>query len=55
MLNETLAAWRTLFAGATDNDRQHASLAHMHPDHIGMSGWDCCADSTALDDRFQNI
>ena len=38
--DETLAAWRQLFAGATDGKRLSRIFAtHMHPDHIGMAGW----------------
>ena len=38
--DETLAAWRQLFAGATDGKRLSRIVAtHMHPDHIGMAGW----------------
>ncbi|HRH86130.1 MAG TPA: MBL fold metallo-hydrolase [Rubrivivax sp.] len=38
--DETLAAWRQLFAGATDGKRLSRVFAtHMHPDHIGMAGW----------------
>lgn len=36
----TLEAWRTLFAGATDKRPIRRIIGtHMHPDHIGMSGW----------------
>jgi glyoxylase-like metal-dependent hydrolase (beta-lactamase superfamily II) len=38
--DETLAAWRQLFASATDGKRLSRIFAtHMHPDHIGMAGW----------------
>jgi glyoxylase-like metal-dependent hydrolase (beta-lactamase superfamily II) len=36
----TLEAWRALFAGATDKRPLKRVIGtHMHPDHIGMSGW----------------
>lgn len=38
--DETLAAWRRLFAGAKDpRPLKRVIGTHMHPDHIGMSGW----------------
>jgi glyoxylase-like metal-dependent hydrolase (beta-lactamase superfamily II) len=38
--DETLAAWRQLFAQATHGKRLSRIFAtHMHPDHIGMAGW----------------
>lgn len=42
--DETLAAWRDLFAGARDQGPDPGSVTrviatHMHPDHIGMAGW----------------
>lgn len=38
--DETLAAWRALFAGATDGRRlSRVFVTHMHPDHVGMAGW----------------
>lgn len=38
--DDTLAAWRALFASATDKrPLQRVIGTHMHPDHIGMSGW----------------
>ena len=37
---DTVAAWRTLFAGAEGQGPLTRVLAtHMHPDHIGMAGW----------------
>ncbi|MFZ4481782.1 MAG: peptidylprolyl isomerase [Rhodoferax sp.] len=38
--DETLAAWRELFANATEQRPLTRVLGtHMHPDHIGMAGW----------------
>ncbi len=38
--DETVAAWRSLFAMAQDERPLTRVLAtHMHPDHIGMAGW----------------
>lgn len=38
--DETVAAWRTLFAATPERRPLTRVLAtHMHPDHIGMSGW----------------
>ena len=38
--DETLAAWRQLFASATDGARlTRIFVTHMHPDHVGMAGW----------------
>ena len=38
--DETLAAWRQLFANATDGKRlSRIFCTHMHPDHVGMAGW----------------
>ena len=38
--DETLAAWRQLFANATHGKGLSRIFAtHMHPDHIGMAGW----------------
>ena len=38
--DETLAAWRELFASTTEQRPLTRVLAtHMHPDHIGMAGW----------------
>lgn len=38
--DDTLAAWRALFSGATDRRPLKRVIGtHMHPDHIGMSGW----------------
>lgn len=37
---ETLAAWRELFANATDRrPLTRVFVTHMHPDHVGMTGW----------------
>jgi hypothetical protein len=38
--DETLAAWRALFAGTTEQrPLTRVFGTHMHPDHIGMAGW----------------
>ena len=38
--DETVAAWRALFAGATDQrPLTRVLVTHMHPDHVGMAGW----------------
>jgi len=38
--DETLDAWRKLFASATDGRRlSRIFVTHMHPDHVGMAGW----------------
>ena len=38
--DETLAAWRELFANATEQrPLTRVFGTHMHPDHIGMAGW----------------
>ena len=38
--DDTLAAWRELFASATDQRPLTRIFAtHMHPDHVGMVGW----------------
>ena len=38
--DETLAAWRALFASATDGKSlSRIFVTHMHPDHVGMAGW----------------
>jgi glyoxylase-like metal-dependent hydrolase (beta-lactamase superfamily II) len=38
--DETLAAWRALFASATEQrPLTRVFGTHMHPDHIGMAGW----------------
>lgn len=38
--DETLAAWRGIFANTTDQRPLTRVFAtHMHPDHIGMAGW----------------
>ena len=38
--DETVAAWRGLFAGATDQrPLTRVLVTHMHPDHVGMAGW----------------
>jgi glyoxylase-like metal-dependent hydrolase (beta-lactamase superfamily II) len=38
--DETLDAWRKLFAIATDGKRlSRIFVTHMHPDHVGMAGW----------------
>lgn len=38
--DETVAAWRALFANATERRPLTRVLAtHMHPDHVGMAGW----------------
>ena len=38
--DETLAAWREIFANASDGKRlSRVFVTHMHPDHIGMAGW----------------
>ncbi len=38
--DDTVAAWRALFASAEDQRPLTRVLAtHMHPDHIGMAGW----------------
>ena len=38
--DETLAAWRTLFASSAEQRPLTRVFAtHMHPDHIGMAGW----------------
>ena len=38
--DETLAAWRAIFASTTNQRPLTRVLAtHMHPDHIGMAGW----------------
>ncbi len=38
--DETLDAWRKLFANATDNrSLSRIFCTHMHPDHVGMAGW----------------
>ena len=38
--DETLAAWRALFATATEQrPLTRVFGTHMHPDHIGMAGW----------------
>ena len=37
---ETLTAWRSLFAAAPDQrPLTRVFVTHMHPDHIGMAGW----------------
>ena len=48
--DETLAAWRQLFAQATDGRSiSRVFCTHMHPDHVGMAGW---LVRNALVDRF---
>ncbi len=38
--DETLAAWREIFANTTEQRPLTRIFAtHMHPDHIGMAGW----------------
>ena len=38
--DDTLAAWRALFAEATDQrPLTRIFVTHMHPDHVGMAGW----------------
>ena len=38
--DETVAAWRELFANAPDQrPLSRVFGTHMHPDHIGMAGW----------------
>jgi glyoxylase-like metal-dependent hydrolase (beta-lactamase superfamily II) len=38
--DETLAAWRELFASSTEQrPLTRVFGTHMHPDHIGMAGW----------------
>ena len=38
--DETVAAWRNLFASATDQRAlTRVLVTHMHPDHVGMAGW----------------
>ena len=38
--DETVAAWRDLFASATDQrPLTRVFVTHMHPDHIGLAGW----------------
>ena len=42
--DDTIAAWRTLFASATTQKGGQGRLTrvlitHMHPDHVGMAGW----------------
>ncbi len=38
--DETLDAWRKLFANATDGrSLSRIFCTHMHPDHVGMAGW----------------
>lgn len=38
--NATLAAWRELFAKATERrPLTRIFVTHMHPDHIGIAGW----------------
>ena len=38
--DDTLAAWRALFADATDQrPLTRIFVTHMHPDHVGMAGW----------------
>ena len=38
--DDTLAAWRTLFAQAIDQrPLSRIFVTHMHPDHVGMAGW----------------
>ncbi|MDO8705400.1 MAG: MBL fold metallo-hydrolase [Sulfuricaulis sp.] len=38
--DETLAAWRALFAKTTEQrPLTRVFVTHMHPDHIGMAGW----------------
>jgi glyoxylase-like metal-dependent hydrolase (beta-lactamase superfamily II) len=37
---DTTAAWRELFANATDRRPvRRIVVTHMHPDHVGMAGW----------------
>ena len=37
---ESLAAWRELFANATDTRPiTRVFVTHMHPDHVGLAGW----------------
>ncbi len=38
--DETLAAWRDLFANANEQRPiTRVFCTHMHPDHVGMAGW----------------
>ena len=38
--DETLAAWRELFANANEQRPiTRVFCTHMHPDHVGMAGW----------------
>ena len=38
--DETVAAWRALFAAAVgQGPLTRVLITHMHPDHIGMAGW----------------
>ena len=38
--DDTLTAWRAVFAGGTDKrPLTRVFVTHMHPDHIGMAGW----------------
>lgn len=38
--DESVAAWRALFAGTTDRRPvSRVLVTHMHPDHVGMAGW----------------
>ena len=38
--DETAAAWRELFATATDpRPITRVFVTHLHPDHVGMAGW----------------
>ena len=38
--DDTLAAWRAIFASSTEQRPLTRVIAtHMHPDHIGMAGW----------------
>lgn len=38
--DETVAAWRQLFASGNDGRKVGRVIAtHMHPDHIGLAGW----------------
>lgn len=38
--DETLQAWRTLYANSVDKrPLTRVIVTHMHPDHIGLAGW----------------
>lgn len=38
--DETMLAWRELFANAPDDrSMSRVFVTHMHPDHVGMAGW----------------